>query len=120
MAPHPDPAAVAVSMQAQEDLREKERRDKIRNEVDWERTREARAAAHRREIADRWAAVAIHAEARAELQVHAERMAHLNRILDVAYDEHDHALAEHCKLVIQHEIARNARAMARIEAGVAR
>lgn len=114
---HADPAVVAARMQALEDQRERERRDRIRNEAEWEATQEARAAAHRREIAERWAAIAIRAEGRAELQVHAERMAHLNRILDIALDSRDDALASHCRRVIQREIVRNARAMARIEAG---
>jgi len=117
MAPHADPVAIAARMQAAEDERERQRRISIQNEANWEATQDARAAAHRREIAERWAAVATRAEARAELEIHAERMAHLNRILDIAYDSHDHALEAHCRVVIQREIARNARAMARIEAG---
>jgi hypothetical protein len=104
-------------MQAQEEQRERERRERIQNQRQWEESREARAEAHRHEIAERWAAIAIRAEARAELQVHAERMAHLNRILDVAFESHDDSLVSHCRRVIQREIARNARAMARIEAG---
>jgi hypothetical protein len=44
-------------------------------------------------------------------------MARLNRILDVALEERDEVLASHCRRVIQREIIRNARAMARIEAG---
>lgn len=107
-------------MQTLEDQREKERRDKIRNEADWEASREARAAAHRREIAERWAAIATREEARAELQAHAERMARLNRILDIAIEARDEALGAHCRRVIQREIVRNARAMARIESGGAR
>ena len=112
-----DSAAMAARMQTQEDQRERERRERIRNEHEWEATREARAAAHRREISERWAAIAIRSEARAELSLHAERMAHLNRILDVAFESHDESLVAHCRRVIQREIARNARAMARIEAG---
>jgi hypothetical protein len=114
---HFDPAAIAARNQAQEDQRDRERRERIRNEREWEASREARAEAHRREIAERWAAIAIRAEARAELQLHAERMAHLSRILDVAFESHDDSLVAHCRRVIQREIARNARAMARIEAG---
>jgi len=112
-----DPAVMGARMQAQEEQRERERRERIQNQRQWEDSREARAEAHRHEIAERWAAIAIRAEARAELQVHAERMAHLNRILDVAFESHDDSLVSHCRRVIQREIARNARAMARIEAG---
>ncbi len=117
---HADPVAVAARMQALEDQREKERRDKIRNEAQWEASREARAAADRREVAERWGAIASRAEARAELQLHADRMARLNRILDVAVDSHDDTLASHCRRVIQREVARNARAMTKIEAEGAR
>lgn len=117
MGPHADPGVVAARMQALEDQRERERRDKIRNEAQWEASQEARAAAHRREVMEHWGAIASRAEARAELQVHADRMARLNRILDVAVDSHDDELTAHCRRVLQREIARNARAMARIEAG---
>lgn len=117
MAAHVDPAAAAARMQALEDQRERDRRIKIRNEAAWEASQDARAAAHRREVMEHWGAIASRADARAELQVHADRMARLNRILDVAIDSHDDTLASHCRQVIQREVARNARAMARIEAG---
>ncbi len=117
---HTDPAAVAARMQALEDQRERERRDKIRNEAQWEASQDARAAAHRREVMEHWGAIASRAEARAELQIHAERMASLNRILDIAVDSHDADLTSHCRRVMQREIARNARAMAKLEAEVAR
>ena len=100
--------------------RERERRDKIRNEAQWEASQEARAAAHRREVVEHWGAIASRAEARAELQVHADRMARLNRILDLAVDSRDDDLASHCRRVIQREVVRNARAMAKIETEVAR
>ena len=115
--PHADPAAVAARMQALEDQRERERRDKVRNEAQWEASQEARAVAHRREVMEQWGAIASRAEARTELQVHADRMARLSRILDSAIDSKDDDLASHCRRVIQREVARNARAMARIEAG---
>ncbi len=102
-------------MQALEDQREQERRAKIQNRAAWEANEEARAAEHRREVADHWRAVAVRAEAREELATHAERMAHLSRILDIAVDSHDIDLMAHARRVIQREIARNARAMARIE-----
>ncbi len=44
-------------------------------------------------------------------------MARLSRILDLAIDSKDDDLASHCRRVIQREVARSARAMARIAAG---
>lgn len=117
MASHVDPAAAAARMQALEDQRERDCRIKIRNEAAWNASQDARAAAHRREVMEHWGAIASRADARAELQVHADRMARLNRILDVAVDSHDDTLAGHCRQVLQREIARDARVMARIQAG---
>jgi hypothetical protein len=115
--PREDPGAFAARMQSIEEQRERERREKIRNQVQWEADRDARAEAHRREVAEHWRAREIRADARAELELHAERMAHLNRILDIAVESEDFALARRCRRTIQREIARNARTMARIEAG---
>lgn len=114
--PPPDPRLAAARLQALEDQREREREAKVRDERAWEASREERAALHRRQVAEQWGAVAARADAQAELQTHADRMAHLNRILDIARLDNDEALANHCRLVIQREIARSARVMARISA----
>ena len=50
-------------------------------------------------------------EARSELNLHSDRMARLNRILDIAQDKKDTTLATHAKQVIQREVARDARVM---------
>jgi hypothetical protein len=77
----------------------------------WRAGRLERAAEERHAIAYAWGDLVTRPEAHAELVLHAERMARLNRILDVAEDEGNEALAGHCRAVIAREIARNARVM---------
>jgi len=102
-------------MQELEDRRDQHRREMMRDRKAWEAGEEARAEEHRREVAAHWRALAVRADARAELELHAERMARLHRILDVAVDSDDHELMAHTRRVIQREIARNARMMVRIQ-----
>ncbi len=80
----------------------------------WEAGREQRALEARNQILATWGPLADRADARAEFTTHADRMAQLNRILDVAMDKGDTGLAAHCRNVIQREIARDARIMASI------
>lgn len=85
-----------------------------RDHAAWEAGREQRALEARNQILSTWGPLADRADARAEFTTHADRMAQLNRILDVAMDKGDTALAAHCRNVIQREIARDARIMAAI------
>jgi hypothetical protein len=82
----------------------------------WEAAREQRAADARSQVNATWGSLAEQPDAKIELATHAERMAQLNRILDVAQDKGDTALASHCNSVIQREIARDARILQAIRA----
>ena len=113
--PAPDPRIVIVRVQSLEDQRRREREIRIHDEREWEASREARAAIHQREVMEQWHSAAIRADARPELELHAERMAHLNRILDIAVGDRDPVLAGRCRIVMQREVARNIRVMASFE-----
>jgi len=82
----------------------------------WDAAREQRAIAARSQLNATWGSVAEQPEAKAELATHAERMAQLNRILDVAQDKGDTALAARTDAVIQREIARDTRVLQAIRA----
>ena len=91
--------------------REASRKDEKR----WEAERNTRAENHRREIAQQFAHIEQPA-AKAELSIHADRMARLNRALDLA-EASDAALVRRINDLIRRENARHARTMAAIQAG---
>jgi hypothetical protein len=88
-----------------------------RDEHAWEAQREQRLWEHRRQLEQVWGpAFLTRPECKAELELHAERIARLNRIIDLAEEQHVAALAEHARRVLAREIARDARAMAELRA----
>jgi hypothetical protein len=93
-------------------LRVKERRDrKI-----WVRRRHDRAQERRAYLRATWG-VNLHRPAvRAELALHADRMARLHRIADVGEESHDRALVVRTNAVIEAENTRHVRAMAELRA----
>jgi hypothetical protein len=88
----------------------------VKDDRRWEAERNARAENHRREIAQQWVHVADRPAARAELSLHADRMARLNRALDLA-EASDAALVRRINDLIRRETARHARIMAEILGG---
>ena len=88
----------------------------LKDDRRWEAERNARAESHRREIAQQWVHVADRPAARTELSVHADRMARLNRALDLA-EASDAALVRRINDLIRRENARHARIMAEILGG---
>jgi len=80
----------------------------------WNDARAQRAASHRSDVAKNWGQVADRPDARAELALHADRMARLNRALDLAEQKGDTNLINQTNDLISKEIARDANAMARI------
>jgi hypothetical protein len=83
----------------------------------WEAKRADRELENRRALAEVWGVNFLgRPECRAELELHAERIARLHRIMDLAEEQHAPALLEHARGVLNHEIARNARIMAELRA----
>jgi hypothetical protein len=78
----------------------------------WEAGRAAREMEYRRDLTGVWGYPFLsRPECRAELEIHAERLARLNRIIDLAEDQHSEALLEHARAVRNREIARDARVL---------
>ncbi|HTQ04554.1 MAG TPA: hypothetical protein VMI54_11890 [Polyangiaceae bacterium] len=103
---------VRARMQQHEDQERAKREAERKNEAQWKADRARRADEWRNDMASQWGNTLDMPEARTELSTHSDRMARLNRILDIAQDKKDNALAAHARLVIQKEIARDARVMA--------
>jgi hypothetical protein len=82
----------------------------------WDAGREQRAAEARNQVNATWGNLAEQPDAKAEFATHAERMAQLNRILDVAQDQGNTALVARTNAVIQREIARDTRVLQGIRA----
>lgn len=94
-------------------------RDAARKDsASWESKRSDRAAERKNEIASEWGAAATTPEGKAELAQHADRMAKLNRVLDVAQDEKNTALIDRANADIAKENTRHATAMQQIQAKV--
>ncbi len=89
----------------------------LKDERRWEAERHIRAEEHRRMIALQWAHVSERPAARAELSIHADRMARLNRALDLAEASSDTPMIIRINDLIRRENARHARTMAAIQAG---
>ena len=117
---HPEERENAVRyeqrLKQEQDAARARRAALLRDDRRWEAERNARAESHRREIAQQWVHVADRPAARTELSVHADRMARLNRALDLA-EASDAALVRRINDLIRRENARHARIMAEILGG---
>lgn len=99
--------------QEQERLHRKEERRDLKA---WIASRNQRAEQRRKDIATSWGTSVNTPEARAELTLHADRMARLNRLLDIYEDKGDTAAQARVKVLLDREIARDSNAMASIRA----
>lgn len=98
-------------IQKQKELRD-HRRDARKDEKTWQNNRPQRANDRRKEIEQTWGNNVVNrADARAELSTHADRMARLNRLLDISEDKGDTAMTSHVQNLISAEINRDARVM---------
>lgn len=93
------------------------RRELLRDERRWDEERYLRAEAHRRAIEAEWEHVGDAHAARVELSIHADRMARLNRALDLAEEDGDSYSINRVRDLIGRENRRHARVMAEIRAG---
>jgi len=110
-------APYAVRLQRMYEDRRLKRAEERRDARAWEAARAAREMEHRRELAGVWGANFLgRPECRAELELHADRVARINRIIDIAEDQHATLLLEHARAVLNREIARNARIMGDLHA----
>jgi Spy/CpxP family protein refolding chaperone len=117
---HESEAQIRARVQAEQAQKFAQREAARKDARAWEASREQRAAQDRNETATTWGDIAEEADAKAELATHAERMAQLNRILDVANDQHDASLTARTNAVIQREISRDIRVLQAVRARVGR
>jgi hypothetical protein len=117
---HESEAQIRARVQAEQAQRFAQRQAARKDAHAWEASREQRGAQDRNETATTWGDIAEQADAKAELATHAERMAQLNRILDVANDQHNASLTARANAVIQREIARDIRVLQGVRARVGR
>jgi hypothetical protein len=116
VAPPPADPKIAEHLHQVEEQRQRDRKVAVKDVKSWNDTRVKRAADHRNEIAGTWGNLVSNPQAIAELRTHADRMARLNRILDLATQKADNALASRCQGDIQREVDRDARELQEIRA----
>ena len=107
-------------LQELEGARRTERREGLKDPKAWEEHRAQRATAHRQQLATLWGSVVGTIDGQARLRMHAERMARLNRMLDLAEQKHDSSLIATINADIASELARHVQAMQKlkVEAGL--
>jgi hypothetical protein len=80
----------------------------------WADNRPTRAAQHRQQLAELWGNVVGSIDAQASLRMNADRMARLNRMLDLAEQKQDAALSTRLQADLTRELARHAHAMQQV------
>jgi hypothetical protein len=117
VAPPADPR-LAERVHQLEAQRQRERAVAVKDAKTWNDGRPQRATHHRSEIANTWGNAVANQDAQNELKLHADRMARLDRIVDIANQKGDTALAARAETDIQTEINRDAQVMQAIQARV--
>ncbi len=112
-----DPALAQRLIQAEAEHRQA-REAGMKDPKTWAEQRAQRAARRRAEIGQVWGAMVDGADAQARLRSHADRMARLNRMLDLAQQAADHALTERVQKDVQKELVSHAQDMQTLRAAL--
>lgn len=112
-----DPA-IAQRLIQQEAEHRKEREAGLQDAKAWAEQRGQRATRRRAEIGQVWGALVDGPDAQARLRMHADRMARLNRMLDLAEHAHDSALAARLHKDIEQAIVTHAQDMQTLRAAL--
>jgi hypothetical protein len=121
-APSKSPIEQAVALKYQQHLKQRQdaarasRKDSRKDAKTWNDGRSLRAEQHRQDTTRALGNIADRSDLKAELATHADRMARLNRALDVAEDKADSSLIARTNELIRREIARDAQVIAAIKA----
>ena len=94
------------------------RREAQKDAKAWVDGRAQRAKQHREALAELWGDVSGTIDGQARLRMHANRMARLNRLLDLAEQKADAKLVARVRTDIKKELARHALVMQAVRAGV--
>jgi hypothetical protein len=103
-------------LEEQEAARRGERNAALKDPDAWEANRPQRASAHRAQLAAFWGSIVGTLDGQARLRMHAERMARLNRILDLAQLKQDPALVARVQADIKRELMRHVQVMQALQA----
>lgn len=112
-----DPTLVERLQQLQADHR-KARDQALKDPKAWDDGRAQRADLDRAELAKLWSNLVDSPDARARLRVHADHMARLNRMLDLAPTSGDAALTQRIQTAIQTELVQHAQNMQTLRAAL--
>lgn len=112
-----DPTLVARLQQLQAEHR-KTREPALKDPKAWDEGRAQRADLDRAALAQIWSNLVDNADARARLRVHADHMARLNRMLDLAQAPADAALTQRIQAAIQTELLQHAQNMQTLRAAL--
>lgn len=107
---HFDPAIAQRLIQAEAEHR-KAREAGMKDPKGWAEQRGQRATQRRAEIGQIWGTLVDGPDAQARLRIHADRMARLNRMLDLAEQKADRELVERVRKDIQKELLAHAENM---------
>lgn len=113
-APALDPRLL-IRLQQQEIARRAARKEALKDPKGWDDNRAQRASAHRARLAALWGNVVGTIDGQAHLRIHADRMARLNRMLDLAELKNDSRLVARIRLDISRELARDMQAMRQLQ-----
>jgi len=105
-------------LQELESARRTARRAGLKDPKAWQENIAQRASAHRQQLAALWGNVVDTIDGQARLRVHADRMARLNRILDLAEQKNEKSLVTTIDADIASELARHVQAMQQLIAEV--
>jgi hypothetical protein len=109
------PNEYQTRLQRFQDERFAQRMAQRHDERAWELSREQRALDHRRQLEGLWGVGFIRRpEVNPEMALNADRCARLDRMIELAQDEHDLASEQRARAILAREIGRHARAMARL------
>lgn len=111
-----DPAISARVRQA-EATRRTAREAGAKDAAVWLAERTQRAARHRAELAELWGSVSGTLDGQARLRRHADRMARLNRMLDLAQQQPNEKLVQRIQADIRRELSLFDAAMQALRAG---
>ena len=103
-------------LQELEGARRTDRREGLEDPKAWEANRGQRASAHRQQLATLWGSVVGTVDGQARLRLHADRMARLNRMLDLAEQKNQKLLITMINSDIAGELAHHVQAMQKVKA----
>ena len=112
-----DPAIAQRLIQAEAEHR-KAREAGMKDPKTWAEQRGQRATRRRAEVGQLWGALVDGPDAQARLRIHADRMARLNRMLDLAEQGGESALIERVQKAVQKELVAHAQDMQTLRAAL--